>query len=185
MKYSHERAGKRHTDAKGGFMRKEEILVHPFLPIYDKNSRILILGTMPSVVSRQNQFYYAHPQNRFWKVLSHVLGTRLPETTREKKEMLLSHGIALWDVLASCRIRMSQDSSIKDPVVNDLGYLLQHARICAICANGSKAGSLYRKLVYPNTGIACTVLPSTSPANARYSLEKLIKEWAVIREFLI
>jgi hypoxanthine-DNA glycosylase len=165
-------------------MHKEEIQVHPFPPIYDKDSRILILGTMPSVASRQNQFYYGHPQNRFWKVLSVVLGSRLPENIQEKKELLLNHGVALWDVLASCRIQMSKDSSIKDPVVNDFGSMLKNTRICAIYTNGRKADSLYQKLVYPYTGILSTVLPSTSPANAQYDLEKLIGEWMVIREYL-
>jgi len=165
-------------------MSGKEKLVHPFPPIYDENSRILILGTMPSVASRQNRFYYGHPQNRFWKVLSNVLGTRLPETVQEKKDLLLGHGIALWDVLVSCRIHQSQDSSIKDPEVNDFSPLLDNTRICAVYTNGRKAGSLYQKLVYPRTGIACTVLPSTSPANAQYSLEKLVEEWMVVRKYL-
>jgi len=165
-------------------MSKAEKQVHPFEPIYDSNSRILVLGTMPSVASRQNRFYYAHPQNRFWKVLSLVLDTPLPLNIREKREMLLRHGIALWDVLKSCRIYKSQDSSIKDPVVNDFEPVLRNSQICAVFANGSKAGSLYRKLAYPQTGIPCTVLPSTSPANAQYSLEKLVQEWMVIREYL-
>lgn len=165
-------------------MPKEEILAHPFPPVYDKNSRVLILGTMPSVASRKNQFYYGHPQNRFWRVLSAVLGTRLPETVQEKRELLLSYGIALWDVLASCRIELSKDSSIKDPVVNDFAPLLDNTRICAIYTNGRKAGSLYHRLAYPRTGIASTTLPSTSPANAQYGLDKLIEEWMVIRDNL-
>lgn len=163
-------------------MEKEKLLFHPFEPIYDCNSRILILGTMPSVASRQNNFYYSHPQNRFWKVLSAVLGVPQPETIEEKRGMLIRHGIAIWDVLESCRIRLSQDSSIKDPVANDFGPILKNSRIRAIYTNGTKAGSLYHKLVYPHTGIKGIVLPSTSPANARYSLEKLIEAWKVILE---
>jgi len=166
-------------------MPKEELLVHPFPPIFDKNSRILILGTIPSVASRQNQFYYGHPQNRFWKVLSAVLETRLPETIQEKKELLLSHGIALWDVLASCRIELSKDSSIREPVANDFSPILENARICAVYANGKTAGNLYRKLAYPRTGIPCTILPSTSPANASYHLDKLTEAWMIIREHLL
>ena len=165
-------------------MHDEEIMVHAFEPVYDENSRILILGTMPSVASRQNGFYYAHPQNRFWKVLSAVLGEPLPETIEEKEKLLLSHGIALWDVLAKCRIQMSMDSSIKEPVANDFSAILGKAGIRAVYTNGTKAGSLYRRLVYPSTGIRCTVLPSTSPANAGYSLERLIEAWKVIAEHL-
>lgn len=166
-------------------MHHEDIQVHPFPPIYDENSRILILGTMPSVASRQNQFCYGHPQNRFWKVISSVLGARLPETIQEKKELLLGHGIALWDVLKSCRIELSKDSSIREPVANNLDPILKSTKIRAIYTNGQKAGSLYQKLIYPQTGIKSIVLPSTSPANAQFGLDRLIEAWVVIRNYLI
>lgn len=156
-------------------------LVHAIPPVYDENSRILILGSFPSVRSREQRFYYGHPQNRFWKVLAAVLDCPEPETVAEKKSVLLAHGVALWDVIARCEITGSSDASIRDAVPNDLTEILRTAQIGRICCNGGTADALYRKLILPRTGIPAEKLPSTSPANAGWTLEKLINAWSVIR----
>lgn len=151
---------------------------HEFEPVFDGNSRILILGTLPSVKSREQQFYYGHPQNRFWKVLAGVCGdARPPETVEEKKTFLLRHGIAVWDVIAECDIIGSGDSSIRNVIPADLSRILSAAPIRRIYANGGKAYSLYMKYHFPETGREICKLPSTSPANAAYSLERLIEIW--------
>ncbi|HHW21924.1 MAG TPA: DNA-deoxyinosine glycosylase [Clostridiaceae bacterium] len=157
---------------------------HPFEPIYHSHSRILILGSFPSVRSREENFYYGHPQNRFWKVISCLTGHKLPETIEEKKELLACEGIALWDVVKSCDIDQSKDSSIMNPVANDLSVILSSCHIEAIFTNGKKADELYRKLCYPQTRIKSQYLPSTSPANGHYSLERLMWEWSVILKYL-
>ena len=154
---------------------------HGIPPVYDANSRVLILGSFPSVKSREQQFFYGHPQNRFWRVLAAVLKCPVPETVAEKKAMLLAHGVALWDVIARCEISGSADASIHDPAPNDLTEILQTAKIQRIFCSGGTADELYRKLILPRTGIAAEKLPSTSPANARWTLEKLIDAWSVIR----
>lgn len=156
------------------------MLVHPFEPVYDSCSKILILGTFPSVKSREENFYYGHPHNHFWKVLSALTGCPLPRDIKEKKDLLLKEKIALWDVLKSCEIDASRDSSIRDPVANDLRPILANSSIEAIFTNGRKAGELYKRLCYPDTFIESHVLPSTSPANAQYTLERLIREWSII-----
>lgn len=150
---------------------------HTFEPVYDQNSELLILGTFPSVKSREQNFYYGHPQNRFWKVLARLTEEKLPETIEEKKAMLLKHHIAVWDVIAGCDIIGSSDSSIKNVVPADIGIILSKAEIDRIFANGKKAESLYRKYIFPKTKIPVTVLPSTSPANAAFSFEKLAAAW--------
>lgn len=165
-------------------VRNDVSLNHPFPPVYDSGSRILILGTMPSRASRMNQFYYGHPQNRFWKVLAAVLGDEVPMTVESRKAFLLSHGIALWDVLKSCNIRLSQDSSIREPVCNDFGDIIRTAAIRMIFTNGKKADELYRRFALPQTGINSVCLPSTSPANQRYSFAMLVAEWRKITEYL-
>lgn len=152
-------------------------VIHPFPPIYDKDSKILILGSFPSVKSRENQFYYGHPQNRFWKVIAAVTKSVLPVTVEEKKQMLQKHHIAVWDVIQSCLIVGSSDSSIRDVVVNDFSELFQTADIKAIYANGGKAYELYMKYAYLQTKREIEKLPSTSPANARYQMEQLCEEW--------
>lgn len=157
---------------------------HPFPPVYDRNSRILVLGTFPSIASRKNQFFYGHPQNRFWKVLSIILGAELPETVDEKKELLLSHGIALWDVLKSCVIELSDDSSIREPVCNDFSRIFETGGIHAVFTNGKKADLLYRSLAFHQTGMMSVCLPSTSPANRCIGFDKLVGEWSVIRDYL-
>lgn len=159
-----------------------EHIVHSFEPVYDKASEILILGTLPSVKSRENNFYYGHKQNRFWKVLATLLKEPVPDTIEEKKAMLLAHRIALWDVIQSCDIKGSSDSSIKNVQPTDIGMILEKTNVTQIYANGNKAGQLYKRYQFPVTGIEATVLPSTSPANAAWSLERLCEAWYVILE---
>lgn len=154
---------------------------HNIDPVYDTRSRVLILGSFPSVKSREQQFFYGHKQNRFWRTLAAVLGCAVPATIPEKKEMLLAHGIALWDVIASCEIKGSSDASIRQVAPNDIGKILKEADIRAIYANGAKAFELYRRYVYPLTGREALRLPSTSPANAACSQGKLTAAWSVIR----
>ena len=157
---------------------------HTIDPVYNEQSQILILGSFPSVKSREQQFFYGHKQNRFWKVLAGVLGCDVPQSVEEKKAMLLSHHIAVWDVIQSCEIEGSSDASIRDVVPNDLARILKTADIRAIYTNGGKAHELYGKYIEPVNGIAAQKLPSTSPANAGYSLERLLAAWSVIRENL-
>lgn len=154
--------------------------IHNIEPVFDKNSRILILGSFPSVKSREAQFFYGHPQNRFWKVISAVVGCDCPQTVLEKREMLLSHNIAVWDVIKSCEIEGSSDSSIKNAVPNDLSEIFKAADIKAVFTNGATSYNMYNKYIKSPKAIK---LPSTSPANAAYSLERLIGEWSVINEW--
>lgn len=164
-------------------MADYEKVVHVFEPVYNKDSKILILGTFPSVKSRENHFYYGHPQNRFWKLLAQLTGYPVPETVDEKKKMLLENGIAIWDVIASCKIIGSSDSSIKDVVPNDIGGLLEQTGIEKIYANGGKAYELYMKYIYPDTKREIIKLPSTSPANAAFGMERLKQEWGRVTFF--
>ena len=156
-------------------------LNHPFGPLYDENSRVLILGSFPSVKSREQNFFYGHPQNRFWKVVSAVFEQPLPQTIEEKKHLILSSGLALWDSIASCEITGSSDSSIRNARANDIRIILDSCNIERIYCNGRKSHELYRKYIEPQTGREAVCLPSTSPANAQWTLEKLIEEWSVIR----
>lgn len=157
-------------------------VIHPFEPVWNRESRILILGSLPSVKSRENNFYYGHKQNRFWKVLSKVFGEMEPHSIEEKKNMLLSNHVAIWDVIQECDIIGSSDSSIKNVRVTDLERILHNSNIKKIYANGNKAGALYKKYQKPVTGIEAVTLPSTSPANAAWSLEKLVAAWQVVNE---
>ena len=161
-----------------------ENIRHEFAPVFDGNSRILILGTFPSVKSREQQFYYGHPQNRFWKVLAALAGETQPGTIEEKKAFLLRNRIAVWDVIASCDITGSSDSSIKNVVPADLEQVLAHSSIRQIFANGGTAKKLYEKYQKPLTGREILGLPSTSPANAAFGLERLLGEWKVIIDYL-
>lgn len=154
---------------------------HSFAPVYDAHSRILILGSFPSVKSREQGFYYGHPRNRFWQVLAAVLGCPVPESREEKKEMLLSHHIALWDVIDSCDIKGSSDSSIRNVLPADIPGLLKRTQIQSIYLNGQTAGRLYRRFLQEETGLEAYVLPSTSPANAACTKEQLIRLWSCIR----
>lgn len=158
------------------------MLTHPIPPVYDEESKILILGSFPSVKSREQQFFYGHKQNRFWRVLAQVLGCAVPESIEQKRAMLLTHHIAVWDVIASCEITGSSDASIRNVVPNDLSCILSRADIRAIYTNGSKAYQLYQKYIFPVNGRGAQLLPSTSPANAAYSVERLVEAWKVIRE---
>lgn len=153
---------------------------HPFPPLYDSNSKILILGSFPSVKSREQMFFYGHPQNRFWKVTAAVFNAPVPFTISEKKEFLLSHHIALWDVIASCDIEGSSDSSIKNVTANNLLPVLSSSKISEIYVNGKTAEKYYKRFTEPLTGIKAVCLPSTSPANAAWNMEKLIDAWKVI-----
>lgn len=154
---------------------------HEFAPVYDEHSRILILGTFPSVKSREQRFYYGHPQNRFWKVLASLTRwPQIPQTIEEKKQMLLQNGIAIWDVIQSCDIAGSSDSSIKNVVPSDIGSILKDSGIKRIYANGNMAKKLYEKYILPEIGVPIIGLPSTSPANAAYSLERLKESWKQI-----
>lgn len=152
-------------------------VTHEFMPVYDKSSKVLILGSFPSVKSRETQFYYGHPQNRFWRVAAALTGEKLPGTTEEKKKLLLAHGIALWDVIQSCEIAGSSDSSIRNVTVNDFSAILDASPAIRLFANGSKACELYRKYALAQTGREIVKLPSTSPANAAWGLERLVAEW--------
>ncbi|MSS63980.1 DNA-deoxyinosine glycosylase [Velocimicrobium porci] len=157
--------------------KKTEHVTHTFGPVYNKDSEILILGSFPSVKSREGEFYYHHPQNRFWKVLSYLLDVEQPVSIEEKKQLLLKNHIALWDVIESCDICGSSDSSIKNVVPNDIPSLLKQTNIKKIVVNGGKADELYKRYCLKQTEIKAIRLPSTSPANAIWSFERLINEW--------
>lgn len=157
-------------------------LVHPVLPVYNSESKILILGTFPSVKSREGEFFYHHPQNCFWKVISAIYNEDVPKTIDEKKKLLLRNHIALWDVIHSCEIEGSADSTIRNVIPNDISPILNQADIKRIYANGNVAFELYNKYIFSKTGRMIIKLPSTSPANASYSLERLIEAWRCIRE---
>ena len=161
-----------------------ETVTHPIPPLFDASSRILILGSFPSVKSREGLFFYHHPQNRFWKVLAGVLEEPVPGSIEEKKIFLLKNRIALWDVIASCTIEGSSDSTIKNVVPNDLSGILSAADISRIFCNGGASFQDYKKYQELRTGRAAVRLPSTSPANAAWSLDRLIREWTVIRDSL-
>ena len=156
---------------------------HNINPVYDKDSKILILGSFPSVKSRETQFFYGHPQNRFWKVISALTGTSLPQTVEDKRKMLINNNIAVWDVIASCDIEGSSDSSIKNVVVNNLSEILKETNIKTIFLNGGTAYNLFKKY-NKDIDIDIIKLPSTSPANARYSLNMLIDDWKIVRDKL-
>ena len=156
-------------------------ILHPIPPTWDSRSRILILGSFPSVRSREQQFFYGHPQNRFWKVIAALYGEETPQSVADKKKLILSHDLALWDSIASCEITGSSDASIRDVKANDLSVILDHCPIQQIWCNGKTSWQLYERLIRPDTGREAGCLPSTSPANAQWSLERLIEAWSVIR----
>ena len=156
------------------------MITHPIPPVYDENSRVLILGSFPSVKSREQGFFYGHPQNRFWKVLAAVFGDEVPMTVPARRDFLLRHGVALWDVIAACEIEGSADAAIRSAAPNDLEPILTTAPIREICVNGQTAGKLYRKFIEPRICRSAVVLPSTSPANAAWSLDRLIEAWGVV-----
>lgn len=155
---------------------------HPFPPLYDAQSEILILGSFPSVKSREQQFFYGHPQNRFWLVTAAVCGAEVPVTIEEKRAFLLRNHIALWDVIASCEITGSSDSSIRNVVPNDLTPIFKTAQIRQIYVNGGTAAKYYDKYQKPVLQRDAIRLPSTSPANAAWSVERLVAVWQCIRQ---
>ena len=157
------------------------MITHPFPPVYNKDSKVLILGSFPSVKSREKMFFYGHPQNRFWKVISSVFESDLPETVEEKKQFLLENKIALWDVLESCEITGSSDSSIRNVKANDLSMILKEANIKKIYLNGKTAEKYFKKYTQEKINMDAVCLPSTSPANAVWSFERLFEEWKVIK----
>lgn len=159
-----------------------ETVYHTFGPLYDETSQVLILGSIPSPKSREANFFYGHPQNRFWRVLAAVLQEPVPETIPAKREMVLRHHVAMWDTLASCEIRGASDAAIRNPVPNDIASLLPKTKIHAIFCTGATSHRLYTKLCQPKTGIPAVKLPSTSPANAAWTLERLTAAYQVIAQ---
>lgn len=161
-------------------------VIHNIDPIYDHSSKILILGSFPSVKSRKDEFYYAHPQNRFWRVISSIIGCELPLTKEQKTAMLLENGIALWDVIAQCDIYGSSDASIENVTVNDLSRIFSQSDVSAIFLNGGTAYRLFEKYTAKQYSSLPPYiqLPSTSPANASFSLDALIDKWSVINEYI-
>jgi len=158
-------------------------VTHSFGPVWNKDSRVLILGTMPSPASRENGFYYSHPRNRFWPVMAALLDRPLPVTAEEKRALCLEEGIALWDVLSGCSIEGASDASIRNPEVNDIPSLLAQCDIRAVCTTGAAASKLYAAH-FGNIGLEHIALPSTSPANARMSLEGLIEAYRPVLTLL-
>ena len=157
------------------------MIIHPIPPLYDSNSKSLILGSFPSVKSREAEFFYGHSQNRFWAVVAAVLGCPKPETVEEKKKMILGNNLAMWDVIASCEIEGSADSTIRNVTANDLNEIISSSKIDKIFVNGKTAEKYYNKYTYPKTKIKAICLPSTSPANAAWSFEKLVEAWQIIK----
>ena len=157
---------------------------HPIAPIYNENSKVLILGSFPSVKSREQMFFYGHPQNRFWKVISAVMSADTPNTIDEKISFLYTKHIALWDVIAFCDITGSSDSSIKNVVANDLTEILKKADIKQIFVNGKTAQRYYNKYIRNTIGREAICLPSTSPANAGWNMDKLIEAWKIVKMYI-
>lgn len=155
-------------------------VTHEFGPFYDENSKILILGSIPSPKSRELGFYYMHPQNRFWSVLSNIFGEDIPVTIMSKKEFLKRHNIALWDVLESCEIEGASDSSIKAPIPNDINKIIKNSKVKRVYTTGLTAYKFYNKYIFKSVGIEAICLPSTSSANAKMSFDKLVHEYKKI-----
>lgn len=156
-------------------------IIHPIPPLVFEESGVLILGSFPSVKSREQAFFYGHPQNRFWRVISAVFGKEVPQNIKEKTSLIKECGLGLWDVIKSCEITGSDDASIKNVTANDIGKVLEKSNIKRIFVNGKTAEKYYIKYIEPKINIKAICLPSTSPANAAYSLEKLIEKWSVIK----
>ena len=191
-----EKTEREKTEREKTEKKAPEFLRHPIPPLFDRCSRILILGSFPSPKSREAAFFYGHPQNRFWRVMAEVLEWRggfsegagsavyVPRTVPEKREMLLTNEVALWDTIASCEIVGASDSTITNVTPNDLSVILSQAHIRRIYCNGAKSHGLYMKYIFPVTGREAVKLPSTSPANAAASVAKLVEAWSCIREEL-
>ncbi len=153
------------------------MIVHPVEALYNENSKILILGTFPSVKSREARFFYAHPQNRFWRVMAKICDCDIPKTVEDKKRLILDNNFALWDVIHSCEVTGSADSTIKNVVPNDISSILSNSKVDRVFVNGKKAESLYKKYIESSAGIKAVCLPSTSPANAAWSEDRLAEYW--------
>ena len=163
-------------------MREYTHILHPFGPLYDARSRVLILGSLPSVKSREQNFFYGHPHNRFWPLLAALFGEPAPKTVAEKKALALRHHIALWDTICSCDIVGSSDSSIRNVVPTDLRPILDGSGVRRVFCNGRTSGLYYARYQAKELGLEATVLPSTSPANAAWTMERLLAAWSVVRE---
>ena len=157
-------------------------IVHPIPPLFNEASKTLILGSFPSVKSREAMFFYGHPQNRFWRLMALLFEAEVPETVEEKTHLVLTHRLPLWDTIHSCTITGSSDSSIRDVVPNDLSVILNNSRVDRVFCNGAASYKLYQKYIYPQTKLHAAQLPSTSPANAAWSMERLQKAWEIIKE---
>ncbi len=160
-------------------------VTHPIPPVFDADSQVLILGSFPSVKSRETGFFYGHPQNRFWKVIAAVFEEDIPKTIEEKKACLLRNHIAVWDVIRSCDIKGSSDASIKNVTANNLDVVLKAALIKEIFVNGKMASKYYQKYMEPYVGRPAICLPSTSPANAAWNMERLIEKWKVVKDIVL
>ena len=158
------------------------MIIHPIPPLFNEESKTLILGSFPSVKSRETAFFYGHPQNRFWAVIAEIYGYEKPQTVEEKKKLILENKLAMWDVIQSCEIEGSADSTISNVTANDLSIILENSRVDRIFVNGKTAEKYYKKYTYPKTGIKAFCLPSTSPANAAWNIEKLVDAWKIISE---
>jgi len=157
-------------------------IIHPFNPIYNAESKILILGSFPSIKSRENDYYYGNMRNRFWEIISTLYGEQFPKTIKDKEILLLNHHIALYDVIYSCDIIKSYDSSIENVVPSNLSSIIKNSKIDNIYTNGNKAHDLYQKYLKEELMINDFKLPSTSPANARYTLDMLMESWSLIKD---
>ena len=158
------------------------MIVHPIPPLFNEDSETLILGSFPSVKSREAEFFYGHPQNRFWAVVAEIYGCEKPQTVEEKKKLVLENKLAMWDVIQSCEIEGSADSTISNVTANDLNIILQNSKVNRIFVNGKTAEKYYNKYTYPKTGIKAICLPSTSPANAAWNVERLVEAWKIIKK---
>lgn len=164
-------------------MSEPQRIIHPIPPLYDADCKILILGSFPSVKSREAKFFYGHPQNRFWSLLARLFDEPVPHSVDEKRALALKHHIAMWDTIRSCTITGSSDSSIRDVVPNDLSVIFNNSKADRIFCNGAISHKLYMKYIFPTMGINAVKLPSTSPANAAFSMDRLAEQWRIIKEF--
>lgn len=158
------------------------MIIHPIPPLFNSESKTLILGSFPSVKSREAEFFYGHPQNRFWTVVAEIYGYEKPQTVEDKKKLILENKLALWDVIHSCEIEGSADSTISNVTANDLSVIISNSKVDRIFVNGKTAEKYYNKYTYPKTGIKAICLPSTSPANAAWSIERLVESWKIIKQ---
>ncbi len=158
------------------------MIIHPIPPLFNEESETLILGSFPSVKSREAAFFYGHPQNRFWAVVAEIYGYEKPQTVEEKKKLVLENKLAMWDVIESCEIEGSADSTISNVTANDLSVILNSSKVTRIFVNGKTAEKYYNKYTYPKTGVKAICLPSTSPANAAWNVERLVEAWKIIKK---